>query len=311
MLADKKILVTGGTGQVARPIAELLARDNEVWCPARFSSSQAREELEALGITTLSWDMTSRDLDVMPDDFTHVVHSAVIMTEDHDDAVRLNAEAAGALMWHCRAAEQFLYVSAMGVYRRRDPSRPCRETDELGGAASFRPSYPAGKLATEGAVRALASVLNLPTTIARYNVGYGPYGHGGLPVYYYQRIKAGEPIFVPFGYENWCAPIHTDDTAAQAAKLLAVATVPATIVNWAGDDNITQRQLATHIADLVGEELILEKAEITFDSPASDNTRRQALIGQCEVNWIDGISGLIGQLESGRFNPVPRPAARI
>lgn len=36
MLKDQRILVTGATGQVARPLAEYLSRDNEVWAAARF-----------------------------------------------------------------------------------------------------------------------------------------------------------------------------------------------------------------------------------------------------------------------------------
>jgi nucleoside-diphosphate-sugar epimerase len=35
MLADRKVLVTGATGQIAGPIAENFAENNEVWCTAR------------------------------------------------------------------------------------------------------------------------------------------------------------------------------------------------------------------------------------------------------------------------------------
>jgi nucleoside-diphosphate-sugar epimerase len=311
MLRGAKVLVTGGTGQVARPIAEHLAPNNEVWCPARYSDPRARDELEARGITTRVWDFTTTDLSDLPSDFTHIVHSAVVMTEDHDDAVRLNVTGTGALMSHCRTARGFLYVSGMVVYRRRDPARPCAESDELGGLAEYRPSYPAGKIATEGAVRALASVLQLPTVLARLNVAYGPYGHGGLPVYYYQRIKAGAPIYVPRGYDNVCAPISTDDIARQAEQLLDKGTVPAIVVNWAGPENITQPTLAAFIGECIGVTPRFEEADITFDSQASDNTRRDALVGGCEVEWRDGVRRLVEALECEEFVPVARPAAKI
>ena len=42
MLKDQKVLVTGATGQVARPIAEQLNANNEVWAAARFSDPEAK-----------------------------------------------------------------------------------------------------------------------------------------------------------------------------------------------------------------------------------------------------------------------------
>ena len=51
-LADRRILVTGPAGQIAFPMAEALARDNEVWGIARFGDPSTRERCEAAGITT-------------------------------------------------------------------------------------------------------------------------------------------------------------------------------------------------------------------------------------------------------------------
>ena len=52
MLSDEKILVTGPAGQIAFPLAESLARDNEVWGIARFGNPATRDEVEAAGVTT-------------------------------------------------------------------------------------------------------------------------------------------------------------------------------------------------------------------------------------------------------------------
>ena len=52
MLTGQRVLVTGATGQVARPIAEQLNAGNEVWTAARFRDEQARAELEAAGVHT-------------------------------------------------------------------------------------------------------------------------------------------------------------------------------------------------------------------------------------------------------------------
>jgi nucleoside-diphosphate-sugar epimerase len=305
MLKDKKVLVTGGTGQVGRPIAEFLARDNEVWCAARFTNATAREELEASGVTTRAWDLSTHDFAGIPSDFTHVVHTAITWTQDHDEAVRLNAEGTGALMWHCRDAAAFLYVSTVCVYRRRDPDRPCVESDELGGCAEMMPAYPIGKIATEGAVRALGSIFSMPTTIARLNCMYGPYGYSGMVGLFYQMVKDRQPLPIPRGFNSRLSPIHTDDIGEQASKLLNVASVPSTIVNWAGDDNISQRELFEFIAEMVGTEPLFQEADLTFDTAASDNSRRAALIGPCSVDWKRGVSQIVEALETGDFQPAP------
>lgn len=291
MLSDKKILITGATGQIGRPIAERLVADNEVWCAARFSDPALKRELEELGIKTCTWSLESGDLSEIPDDFTHVVHSAFLIPEfQHDVAVRVNVESTGLLMQHCQRAEAFLFVSASAVYERQEPEHLYAETDPLGGLATYMTSYPIAKIATEGAVRAVARMLNLPTTIARMNIGYGMSSHGGVPVMYYQGMLAGQPIAVPFGYDNWGSPISEVDIAAQASgPLFDVASVPVTILNWAGDDAVSHRQLCDYIGELTGITAQYVESAVTADSFASDNTRREELIGKCSVPWRDGV----------------------
>lgn len=291
MLSDRKILVTGATGQIGRPIAERLVADNEVWCAARFSNPALRHELEDLGIKTCSWSLDSGDLSEIPADFTHVVHSAFLIPElQHDVAVGVNVESTGLLMQHCRGANAFVFVSASAVYERQEPEHLYAETDPLGGLASYLPSYPIAKIATEGAVRAIARMLDLPTTIARMNIGYGKSSHGGVPVMFCQQILAGEAIAVPPGYDNWGSPISEDDIADQASgPLFDVASVPVTILNWAGNDAVSHRQLCEYIGELTGATPKYAESDITADSFASDNTRREQLIGPCSVSWRDGV----------------------
>jgi UDP-glucuronate 4-epimerase len=291
MLSGKKILVTGATGQIGRPIAERLASDNEVWCAARFSNPAAKEELEALGITTAPWTLGSDDFSALPSDFTHVVHAAFVMTEpEHDVAIRANAEGTGLLMQHCRTAEAFLFVSAFSLYQRQDPEHAYAETDPLGGLATYSSSYPISKIATEGTVRAAARMLNLPTTIARMNIGYGTSGHGGVPVMLFRQMLKGRPVGVPFGHDNWGSPISEEDFAQQASgPLFDIASVPATLLNWAGDDAVSHRHFCDYLAELAGLTPQYVESEQTFDSFVSDNTRRLSLIGPCTVPWREGM----------------------
>ncbi|MFE6700452.1 NAD-dependent epimerase/dehydratase family protein [Streptomyces sp. NPDC057718] len=293
-LTGKKILVTGGTGQVARPVAEALAERNEVWCLGRFGAPGVEAELASRGITTVHWDMddTARDgLKGVPEDFTHVIHSAVRRGEDGDfnAAAEVNSVAAGRLMTHCRTAEAFLYVSTGALYAQQELDHPYTETDPVDGVADWLPAYPVGKIATEGAVRAFARVLDLPTTIARLNIAYGPGGYGGVPMLYFKRMLAGEPIPVPLQGQNWCSLLHTDDLVAQVPALWRAAGTPATLVNWGGDEPVGITDCIRHLERLTGISARLVPSEVTRETYRFDPTLRRELTGPCTVGWRDGI----------------------
>ncbi|MGI8312570.1 NAD-dependent epimerase/dehydratase family protein [Saccharopolyspora hattusasensis] len=293
-MQGKKILVTGGTGQVARPVAEALAADNEVWCLGRFGTLGVADELAARGIKTFRWDMDDLGADTLkglPEDFTHVIHSAVRRGEDGDftAAVTVNSVAAGRLMTHCRTAEAFLYVSTGAIYARQTLDHLYTETDPIDGKAEWLPAYPVGKIATEGTVRAFGRVLGLPTTVARLNIAYGPGSYGGVPMLYFKRMLAGEPIPVPVEGQNWCSLLYTDDLVRQVPKLWDAATVETTLVNWGGDESVGITDCIRHMQELTGVTAQLVPSEVTRETYRFDPTLRCQLTGPCEIGWRDGI----------------------
>ncbi len=294
MLQGQKILVTGATGQVARPIAESLAADNEVWCFARFSDPQARSDLEALGITTRVWSLGEEGLSDLPDDFDYVVHAAAAIFEvanDYDDAIRVNAEGTGLLMTHCRRAKAFLHISTMNVYSSiEDNSQVRKVTDALGCHPAYAPSYSISKVATEAVVRTMARQLSLPTIICRLGVAYGSCGHGGVPTMLFRAMQAGQSIPVPPAGKSWCAMIYQEDIVAQVPALLAAATVPATIVNWVGDDAVDEDELARYIAEVSGfdADLVTDEAAGYYGG-LGDISGRQAITGPCSYGWREGV----------------------
>ncbi|MEU8515478.1 NAD(P)-dependent oxidoreductase [Kitasatospora sp. NPDC048722] len=293
-MRGKKILITGGTGQVARPVAEALAEHAEVWCIGRFGTPGVERALADRGIRTRHWDMadgSERALAGLPRDFTHVLHSAVHRGEDGDfnATAEINAVATGRLMEHCRTAEAFLFVSTGALYKRRTLDHAYTEDDPVDGSADWLPAYPMGKLATEGAVRAFARVLSLPTTIARLNIAYGPGSYGGVPMLYFKAMLAGQPIQVPLEGQNWCSLLHTDDLVAQVPRLWEAAAAPATVVNWGGDQSVGVTDCIRHIERLTGVTANLVPSEVTRETYRFDPTLRRKLTGPCTVDWRDGI----------------------
>jgi len=75
-LSGEKILITGATGQVAKPVAKALAADNEVWAVARFGNARARKDLEDSGVHCAVVDLAAGDYSAVPLDVTCGLHFA-------------------------------------------------------------------------------------------------------------------------------------------------------------------------------------------------------------------------------------------
>ncbi len=292
-MRDKRILVTGPAGQIAFPLVTELARNNEVWGIARFGDPETRQRVEDVGCTTVTVDLAEPDWTGLPDRFDHVLHLAIFQTAepDYDRAMRVNAEGTALLMSRFADAESCLVVSTSAVYDNvADGAHRFVETDPLGdNRAPNSPAYGITKIAQEGVARGLARTLGLPTTIARMNVSYSP--TGGLPAYQLDMIVNNMAVPVMTG-GAWFNPIEQADINAQVPKLLDVATVPATIVNWGGDDAVSSEEYLEHLASLVGKKVAIDYTDAGIPGRALDNTRRQALIGVCSVAWRDGLATL-------------------
>jgi len=293
-----KILITGPAGQIAFPLARHLARDNDVWGIARFSNPEDREKVEAVGVTTRVVDLGSGDFGDLPTDFDYVLHLATFQGGgvDYDHALRVNAEGTGLLLAHCRAAKAALVMSTASVYLpHADPMHAFVETDPLGDANSpHAPTYSISKIAEEAVARTCARLFDLPVVIARMNASYGP--NGGLPAYHLDWIVAGQPVVVrwdPCPY----SPIHQDDINAQAEQILAAASVPATIVNWGGDEAVSPQEWCAYFGELTGRtpEVVVKDMPGTHRGSILDHERRLAITGPCRVGWREGMRRLVAE----------------
>lgn len=286
-----KILVTGPTGQVATPVTLALAADNEVWGAARFSDADARAHLEKAGVTCVPLDLRRGDFSALPADFDYVINLAVAKSGRWDIDLAANAEAVGLLMAHCRRARAVLHCSTTAVYNPPD-DLPRAEDAALGDNHQvFFPTYSISKIAGEVVARTAARAFDLPTTIARLNVPYGD--NGGWPAYHLDSILAGQPVAVYPGGPSRYNPIHSDDIVAQVPKLLDVATVPATTVNWAGPDTVSIQEWCAFLGELVGREATFVETDQTLAGVPVDTTRMHELIGPARVHWQDGLRRMV------------------
>jgi UDP-glucuronate 4-epimerase len=293
-LSGRRIVVTGVTGQVARPVAVALARDNVVFGAARFSDSQARAALEAAGVECVPIDLASGDFDALPTDVDHVLHFGVVKSGRWDVDLRGNAEAVGLLMAHCRGARSFLHCSSTGVYESAGAHRLV-ETDPLGD--NHRPimrTYSISKIAAEAVVRASCRMLGIPTTIARLNVRYGD--GGGWPAFHLEMILAGQPVPVSTAPPDLFNPIHDDDIVRMIPALLDAASVPSTVVNWAGDEQVALDEWCRYLGSLVGREVEFVSTEHTIGGVTTDNTKMHEIAGPTTVPWREGMRRMVEAL---------------
>jgi hypothetical protein len=86
-------------------------------------------------------------------------------------------------------------------------------------------------------------------------------------------------------------PIHDDDIAAEVEPLLGVAGVPATIVNWAGDEAVSVQQWSEYFGELLGvnAEVAVQPIPGASIGSVGDPTKRIAITGPCRVHWRDGL----------------------
>ncbi len=293
-LEGKTILVTGPTGQVATPITLALAEHNEVIGLARFNDPAARSRLEAAGVTCIPTNLAAGDFAAVPADVDYVLNLAVVKSGRWEVDLRANAEAAGLLMAHCASATAFLHCSSTGVYQHAG-AHLLTETDPLGdNHRVIMPTYSIAKIAAEAVVRTMARQFEVPTTIARLNVPYGD--NGGWPAFHLEMILAGQAIPVHPDQPNLFNPIHEDDIVAMVPALLAAATVPATIVNWGGDEQVALEDWIAYLGELTGRPTAIEVTDTTIGGVTVDLTKMHELIGTTTVGWREGLARMVATL---------------
>jgi nucleoside-diphosphate-sugar epimerase len=300
-LTGRKLVITGVTGQVARPLALALSRDNEVYGAARFADPAARQALEEGGVHCVPIDLLAGDVGGLPADADYVLHFAVAKTNNWEVDLAANSGGLASLMEHHQQATAFLHCSTTGVYKP-EGHRQFAEDGPLGdnhGVWPFLRTYSICKIAAEGTARWAARRFALPTTIARLSVPYGD--GGGWPAIHLHMMLSGNAVPVHIDAPSVYHPLHQDDILAMVPRLLGVAAVPATTVNWGGSETVSIEEWCTYLAELTGTEARFEPTADTIDSVQIDLTRMHELVGPTSVPWRDGMRRMVAALHPDKL----------
>ncbi len=293
MLSGEKILVTGGSGLVGRQLIEGLVGQNEVWAASRFlepegrgavinSWATSRASIDAIGAKTVAVDLMG-SLDALPQDFTYVLHLAHTRLQPSQvtEAIEANSLTVGRVLHHCRSAKAALTMSSTAIYS--EPDDPWQALDERADLGRFNryygnPTSAASKIAMEAVSRYCANIFSLPVVIMRLNVCYGP--GGGMPVRNMDEVIEGRPV-TRYGDPYTHSPVHFDDMRDQLEALLDSASTKANVVNWCGDEVVSQRQWCEKVGEWSGKTPILNPAGVPPGN-ISDPAKRRSITGPCK-----------------------------
>lgn len=293
MPKNARIVITGATGQVGLPLTRALAGENTVFALGRFAKPEDVAKIEALGAQAVRVDLATGDLSAVPTDADYVLNFAVVRsnTPDFDGDLAMNAEGAGLLFGHCRPKRAFVHCSSAAVYQWKN-GEPVSEGDPLGDHHRvMMPTYSLCKIAAESVVRFCARQWNVPTTIARLGVPYGD--NGGWPWYHLMMMKAGVPIPLHPSGPNRFPLFHEEDSARTLDALFEMASVPATVVNWAGSDETSIEDWCAELGKLTGLTAKFDRTEKTLAPLPLDVRRLEARAGKSRVAWREGIRRMV------------------
>jgi UDP-glucuronate 4-epimerase len=300
-LTGLKILVTGASGAVAMPIVRALSPDNQVHALARLRSPSEVQKVVDSGATPVPFDLATSSFDDLDGDYDVILNFAVRRTTDDDfeKVLVTGADSVGPLMRRCRPAGTFFQCSSAAVYRPPG-ERPAGEGDPLGDHhAAQLPTYSIGKIAAEAVARSGARAFGLPTVIARLGVPYGSVW--GWPTRHLEDIAAGRPLVVHADDPMLFSVIHEHDIVEQLGALVACAAVPATIVNWGGDEPVRMEEWCHLMGELVGTDPIFGASDGAARGAPINNAKRLALTGPARVAWREGFEAMVVDWQSRRL----------
>lgn len=249
-----EVLLTGATGLLGSRVVTALAEGHRVTAIARRPPEHGGE------IGWVAHDLRAPKLPVgLPARIDVVIHLAQSRQFRNfpEKALDVHAVNVGStvqlLDWaHRGGARLFILASTGGVYPPGPFPHREDELVDLGKVASF---YAASKLAAESLARSYERHFSVIVLRPFFIYGRGQEGSMFLPRIA-QSVRSGNPISLDGPDGLVCNPIHVSD--ATRAVVGAIALAESSVLNIAGPETLTLRQIATVLAEPLGTDPVFQ-----------------------------------------------------
>jgi UDP-glucose 4-epimerase len=303
-----KVLVTGGSGFIGSHVVDKLA---DAGYEPRIYDLQESPHHDSGSVETVVGDLFDAEtLSWAMEDCEAVVHLAAyadvgIVAEQPVDAEECNARGTLAVLEAARATgTRVIYGSTIWVYGASgdgliDEDAPLGLPDHL---------YTASKLAGEMYCSSYAELYDVPCTILRFGIPYGPRARPAavIPIFVSKALK-GEPLTIAGDGLQTRRFVYVEDLAEGV-----VAGVQrggeSRVYNLAGDETVTIRELADVVSDLIDDTEVVHTPGRNgdFGGAVISNERAAEELGwRASTPLSEGVRRYLAWLEPER---APAPA---
>jgi UDP-glucose 4-epimerase len=305
-----RVLVTGGSGFIGSHVVDKLAGAG---FEPRIYDLRPSPHHEPGTVETVVGDLFDEGaLRAAMEDCDAVVHLAAyadvgVVAEQPIDAEKCNSRGTLAVLEAARATgTRVIYGSTIWVYGNSgegviDEDSPIGLPDHL---------YTASKLAGEMYCTSYAELYDVPCTILRFGIPYGPRARPSavIPIFV-SKALAGEPLTIAGDGLQTRRFIYVEDLAGGVVAALEVGE-DRRVYNLAGDETVTIRELADTVSELVGDTEIIHTPGRSgdFGGAVISNERAAEELGwRASTPLREGVSRYVDWVEPKRA-PAALPA---
>jgi nucleoside-diphosphate-sugar epimerase len=293
---DGDLIVLGAGGKMGPTLARMARRslpaERNVFAVSRYSSSSAREELEAHGVQTISCDLLNREVVAKLPDAPNVIYMAghKFGTSDVPELTWMMNSVLPSIVAERYAGSRTVVFSTGCVYALTSvASGGSKEDDALAPPGEYAYSC----IARERVFTHFAKSCGTPTLMFRLN--YAIDLRYGVLYDVASKVWQGKPIDVTMGHVN---VIWQGDANARALECLALAQCPPKILNVTGRECISVRWLAEQFGRLLEKTPIItgEEAELAWLNNASQSFE---LLGDVTVSLEEMMTATADWVRNG------------